>query len=201
MTTTALPGGRNCRHRRLRTQWNRRGQARGTLMRHFLRFGPIPALAFGVRMTASPARLIAATGGLNGGVSCLIGTPGGAVAMTPITVTANDHGRAATRTQVAPSWEIHGQRGPMGGRQQARFVKYSACDVARQGSGARHRNWLGRWRRCRAGISTGRGAFTASAAQALLPPPTPPSPVLPHFVCQTAVCAANRPPGALRAAG
>jgi hypothetical protein len=43
-------------------------------MRHFLRFGPIPALAFGMGMTASPTRLIAATGGTDGGASCLIGT-------------------------------------------------------------------------------------------------------------------------------
>ena len=123
-------------------------------MRHFLRFGTIPTLAFSVCMTASARRLIAATGGLNGGNSCLIGTPFGTVAVTPITVTANDHGSAATRTQVASSREVHGQKAPMGGRQQARFVKYSACSVARQGSGARHRNWLGGWDRCRAGIST-----------------------------------------------
>ena len=124
-------------------------------MRHFLRFGPIPTLAFGVRMTTPARRLIAATGGLEGSASRLIGALCGAVAVTPITVTANDHGGAATRTQVASSTEVHGQRGPMGGRQQARFVKYSACDVARQDSGARHRNWLGGWDRCRAGISTG----------------------------------------------
>lgn len=124
-------------------------------MRHFLRFGPIPALAFGVRMTASVRRLIAATGGLDGGASCLIGTPRGAVAVPPITVTTDDHGGAATRTQVASSREVHGQRRPMGEDSNARFVEYSACDVARQDSGARHRNWLGGWDRCRAGISTG----------------------------------------------
>ena len=155
MATTAMPGRRRHRHDRFRTQWNRWGQAGGTLMRHFLRFGPIPALAFGMGMTASPRGLIAATGGLDGGASCLISTPCGAVAVTPIAVTANDHSGAATRTQVASSREVHGQRGPMGGRQQARFVKYSACSVARQDSGARHRNWLGGWDRCRAGISTG----------------------------------------------
>ena len=83
-------------------------------MRHFLGFGPITTLAFGVRMTAPARRLIAATGGLGGDASCLIGTPCGAVAVTPITVTANDHGGAATRTQVASSREIHGQKGPMG---------------------------------------------------------------------------------------
>ena len=116
MATTAMPGRRRHRHDRFRTQWNRWGQAGGTLMRHFLRFGPIPALAFGMGMTASPRGLIAATGGLDGGASCLISTPCGAVAVTPITVTANDHGGAATRTQVASSREVHGQTGPMGGK-------------------------------------------------------------------------------------
>ncbi len=43
----------------------------------------------------------------------------------------------------------------MGEDSNARFVEYSACNVARQDSGARHRNWLGSWDRCRAGISTG----------------------------------------------
>jgi len=118
MATTALPGGRNCRHRRLRTQWNRRGQWGGTLMRHFLRFGPIPALVFGVCMTASVRRLIAATGGLNGDASCLVGTPCGAVAVTPIAVTADDHGGAATRTQIASSRKVHGQKRANGGRQR-----------------------------------------------------------------------------------
>lgn len=83
-------------------------------MRHFLGFCPIATLAFGVRMTAPARRLIAATGSLDGDASCLIGTPCGAVAVTPITVTANDHGGAATRTQVASSREVHGQKGPMG---------------------------------------------------------------------------------------
>ena len=87
-------------------------------MRHFLRFGPIPALAFGVSMTASVRRLIAATGGTDGGASRMIGAPFGAVAMTPITMTTDDHGGAATRTQVASSREVHGQRAPMGERQQ-----------------------------------------------------------------------------------
>ena len=44
---------------------------------------------------------------------------------------------------------------PMEEDSSARFVKYLACSVARQGSGARQRIWLGRWYRCRAGISTG----------------------------------------------
>ena len=124
-------------------------------MRHFLVSGPIPALTFSMRVTASTTRLIAATGGLDGSASCLIGALGGAVALTSITVTTNDHGGAATRTQVASSGEIHGQTGPMGEDSNARFVEYSACNVARQDSGARHRNWLGGWDRCRAGISTG----------------------------------------------
>lgn len=116
MASAAMPGRRNQRHRRFRAKWNSRGHGWGTLMRHILLFGPIPALAFGVCMTTSPARLIAATSGMGSGASCLIGTSRGAVAVTPITVTANDHGGAATRTQVASSRELHGQRGPMGGK-------------------------------------------------------------------------------------
>jgi len=46
-------------------------------------------------------------------------------------------------------------KGRWGKDSKVRFVKYLAGDVAHQDSGARHRNWLGRWRRCRAGISTG----------------------------------------------
>lgn len=124
-------------------------------MRHFLLPGPVAALAFGMGMTTSQGGLVAATSSTDGGVSCLIGTGDGAVALPPIAVAANDHGSAATRTQVASSREIHGQRRPMGEDSNARFVKYSACSVARQDSGARHRNWLGGWDRCRAGIATG----------------------------------------------
>jgi hypothetical protein len=105
-------------------------------MRHFLLFGPVTTLAFGVGMTTSPAGLVAATGATDGGTSGMIGTPCGAVAVTPIAVAANDHRGAATRTQIASSWDFHGQR-PMGEDSNARFVKYSACSVARQGSGAR----------------------------------------------------------------
>lgn len=118
MATTALPRHRIHRRDRFRSQWNSGELGWGTLMRHFLVSGPIPALTFGVRVTSPTTRLIAATGGLDGSASCLIGTPGGAVALTPITVTTNDHGGAATRTQVAPSGEIHGQRSANGGRQQ-----------------------------------------------------------------------------------
>ena len=88
----------------------------------------------------------------------------------------------------------------MGEDSNARFVKYSACNVARQDSGARQRNWLGRWDRCRAGISTGWGGFYRIASVGATASSKPPTPPLPHCVCQTAVCCANRPPEALRAA-
>ena len=50
-------------------------------------------------------------------------------------------------------------KGQWGEDSNARFVKYSACSVARQDSGARQRNWLGGWDRCRAGLSTGGGVL------------------------------------------
>ncbi len=118
MTSAAVPEGRHIRRRRFGREWNRWGQRRGTLMRHFLLFGAVAALAFGMGMTALPTRLIAATGSPHGGASCLIGTGAGAVAVTAITVAANDHRLAATRTQVASSGEVHGQKRANGGRQQ-----------------------------------------------------------------------------------
>lgn len=78
-------------------------------MRYFLLFGPVTALPFGVGMTTSPAGMIAATGVKDGGASGLIGTPCGAVAVTSIAVAANDHRGMATRTQIASSWNFHGQ--------------------------------------------------------------------------------------------
>ena len=124
-------------------------------MRHFLRFGPVTALAFGVCMTTLPAGLIAVTSGTDGAASCLCCTGLGAVALAAIAVAANDRCLAAAGTKVMSSCRFHGLR-PMGEDSNARFVKYLACSVARQGSGARHRNWLGGWDRCRAGISTGK---------------------------------------------
>lgn len=124
-------------------------------MRHFLLFLPIAALAFGVGMTASPRGLVAPTRSPDCVASCLIGTVGGAVTVASITRAANDNGCAAARAQVESSRNVHRLQGPMGGDGNTRFVKYSACSVARLDSGARHRNWLGGWDRCRAGISTG----------------------------------------------
>ena len=43
-------------------------------------------------------------------------------------------------------------------------MKYFACNVAHRGCGARHRNWLGGWDRCRACVSTGHSAFYRIAA-------------------------------------
>lgn len=186
-----MPVSRNCRRCRFRSQWNRRAFGWGTLMRHFLLFGPVTALALGVGMTTLPAGLIAATRGTDGGASGLMGTPCGAVAVTSVAVAANDHRGTATRTQIASSWNFHGQK-PMGEDSNARFVKYLACSVARQGSGARQRIWLGRWYRCRAGISTGWDAFTALPASVLPPHPNRrPQPCRTafarrHFAAQTA---------------
>ncbi len=194
-----MPASRNCRRCRFRSQWNRRAFGWGTLMRHFLLFGPVTALALGVGMTTLPAGLIAAPRGTDGGASGLMGTACGAVAVTSVAVATNDHRSTATRAQIASSWSFHGQK-PMGEDSNARFVKYLACSVARQGSGARQRIWLGRWlplsrrhlHRLRCFYRIASVGATASSK-----PLTPP---LPHYVCQTAVCCANRPPEALRAA-
>jgi hypothetical protein len=69
-------------------------------------------------------------------------------------------------------------QGQWGKDSKVRFVKYSAGDVARQDSGARHRNWLGGWDRCRAGFSTGdtyydRIGLLAATARLYTLPPSP----------------------------
>lgn len=170
-------------------------------MRHFLLLGPVAALAFGMGMTASATRLIAAAGSPHGGASCLIGTGAGTVAVTAITVAANDDRLAATRTQVASSGEVHGQKRANGGRQQ-RPLREILC-MQRYPSGWRGAASELAWR---LGPMSRRhlqrlSAFTALATEGLPPRPVRASQTLPHLVCQTAVCFANRPPGALRAAG
>ena len=76
-------------------------------MRHFFVFGPVTALALGVGMTASPAGLIAATGGTDSGASSLLRTRLGAVALAAVAVAANQYGGAAARAQIASSREVH----------------------------------------------------------------------------------------------
>ena len=128
-------------------------------MRHFLVFRPVTALTCSVGMTAFPAALVATAGRTNGGASCFSRTLAAAIALATIAVATDDHGHVTAHTKIVSSGNFHRQRRPMGEDSSARFVKYSACDVVRQVSGARHRNWLGRWRRCRAGISTGKMLF------------------------------------------
>jgi hypothetical protein len=117
MASAAMPRHRIHRHCRLSREWNRRAFGWGTLMRHFFVFRPVTALALGVGMTASPAGLIAATGGTDSGASSLRRTRLGAVTLASITVAANDHRRTAAGTKVVSSCGSHGQR-PMGERQQ-----------------------------------------------------------------------------------
>jgi hypothetical protein len=125
MASAAMPVGRNCRHRRFRSEWNSWAIGWGTLMRHFFVFRPVKALALSVGMTASPAILIAATGGTGSGVSRLRRTRLGAVALAAIAVAANDHCFAAAGTKIVSSCRIHRQR-PMGGRLQ-RLLRGILC--------------------------------------------------------------------------
>ncbi len=134
-------------------------------MRHFLRprgvqrhSAPIATLPFGVSMASLSAGLVTLPGvsyrALPGRVRAALA----AIAVAAITVTANRHRLATTRAQVAPSRNAHGPSGPMGLDGNARFVTYSACNVACR-LRARLRFWLGGWVRDRASISTGRFAF------------------------------------------
>ena len=106
-------------------------------MRHVLRTkgvqsrsGAIPALPFGVGVTAGSAGLIAATGGTYRASPRLSGTSPGAVALAAVAVAADQYGGAAARTQKPSSGEIHEAPWPMGKGGDARFVTYLACSIA-----------------------------------------------------------------------
>ena len=183
-------------------------------MRHFLLSGTVSTLAFGMGVTAPMRVLIATAGGTYRLLACLRRASSGAVAVAVITIAADKHGGAAAGAQVASCGNIHWHSGPMESRRR-RALREILCRQPRRcwGCGARHRNWLGGWDRCRACVSTGQSAFypiadagatftqtkrvlrsTASAALC-----TSLSRSLPRFACQTMACFAIHPPQALRA--
>ena len=162
----AVPGRRRrgFLHCRFGCQLNRQGRWWGTLMRHFLLSSPVSTLAFGMGATASMRVLIATAGGPYRLVTCLRRASLRAVAVAAITIAADKHGGAAAGAQVAASWEFHWHSGPMEGRRR-RALREILCRQRRRcwGCGARHRNWLGGWDRCRACVSTGQSAFYSIA--------------------------------------
>ncbi len=129
-------------------------------MRHFLLPSPVSTLAFGMGATAPMRVLIATTGSLYRLVACLRRTSSAAVAIAVITVAAHEHRGAAAGAQVASSGNIHWHSRPMESRRR-RALREILCRQRRRcwGCGARHRNWLGGWDRCRACVSTGQSAF------------------------------------------
>jgi hypothetical protein len=64
-------------------------------MRHFFYAGPVTTLPFGVGLTAVMTSLIASAGSTHGALTGLLGACCGAVAITAITVTANNYGGVA----------------------------------------------------------------------------------------------------------
>ena len=160
VATTAGPRDWRNRHRRVRRELNRQGRWWGTLMRHYLLFGPVATLAFGVSATTAKAALVATAGSTHGLAASLIGTWPGAVAIATITVAADERGGVTAGAEVASSGEIHWQSRPMGNRRR-RSLREILCRQRRRcwGCGARHRIWLGSWDRCRACVSTGQPAF------------------------------------------
>lgn len=183
-------------------------------MRHFLLPGPVSTLAFGMGATAAMRVLIATAGSPYRLVACLRRTSIIAVAITPITMAAHKHRGAAAGAQVASSGDIHWHSGPMDSRRR-RALREILCRQRRRcwGCGARHRNWLGGWDRCRACVSTGQSAFYSIAhagatftqtkralrSTASVHPDTALWQSLPRFACQTMDCFAIHPPEALRA--
>lgn len=129
-------------------------------MRHFLLSGPVSTLAFGMGATTTMRVLIAMASRAHGLATCLQRASLSAVAVAAITIAADQHGGAAADAQVASSGDIHWHSGPMGSRRR-RALREILCRQRCRGwgCGARHRNWLGGWDRCRACVSTGQSAF------------------------------------------
>ena len=116
--TVTVPGYRNDRRRRFGRQLTSRGGGWGTLMRHFLLLGSVTALAFGMGMTTTQTGLIPATRSTHRPAAGAAATLRRAVAMAAITVATDEHSRAASCAQVASSWKLHWQSGPMGNRRR-----------------------------------------------------------------------------------
>ena len=183
-------------------------------MRHFLLPGPVSTLAFGMGETAAMRVLIATAGSPYRLVACLQRASLRAVAVAVITIAADKHGGAAAGAQVASCGDIHWHSGPMGSRRRCALREILCRQPHRcWGCGARHRNWLGGWDRCRACVSTGQSAFYSIAdagatftqikralrSTASAHADTALWRSLPRFACQTMHCFAIHPPQALRA--
>jgi hypothetical protein len=77
-------------------------------MRHFLASRAVAALALRVRQAPRKARLVARAGCPQRGRAGTLGAAGGAIALPPITVAADQHCRAARGTEIASSGRLHG---------------------------------------------------------------------------------------------
>jgi len=105
-------------HGRRGPYFNRRSRRWRTLMRHFLASRAVAALALGVRQAPREARLVARAGCPQRGRAGALSATGGAVALPPVTVAADQHRRAACGTEIASSGRLHGPWGPWETRRQ-----------------------------------------------------------------------------------
>ena len=87
-------------------------------MRHFLASRAVAALALRVRQAPRKARLVARAGCPQRGRAGTLGAAGGAIALPPITVAADQHCRAARGTEIASSGRLHGPWGRWETRRQ-----------------------------------------------------------------------------------
>lgn len=87
-------------------------------MRHFLASRAVAALALRVRQAPRKARLVARAGCPQRGRAGTLGAAGGAIALPPITVAADQHCRAARGTEIASSGQLHGPWGRWETRRQ-----------------------------------------------------------------------------------
>ena len=87
-------------------------------MRHFLASRAVAALALRVCQAPREARLVARAGCPQRGRAGTLGAAGGAIALPPIAVAADQHCRAACSTEIASSGRLHGPWGRWETRRQ-----------------------------------------------------------------------------------
>ena len=131
----------------------------GTLMRHFLCSGLVRVLPPRMVVTAAQTVLIATSCGANCALPRWGSARRGAIPVAAITVATDHYCLVASSTHVASSDGVHWPSSPMTTRRRRPLREILCLQRCLGELGARQRNWLGGWDRCRACVSTGWPVF------------------------------------------
>jgi len=113
-------------------------------MRHFLVFGSVTALAFGVLQTAPAGSLIALSGRSQRQVPSSLGAATSAIDVSAITIAADHHLAVAAGTVVQTRRRLHRRQGPMRAGLKGKMDKYLCGSCNARPWGAVSGDWSGR---------------------------------------------------------